>query len=163
MSVNDPAQTDQSSVPRDRSLTSDEPDERAQVRSYAKAVGLGFLALGALGFVPVITAHYGEMAFGGSGSGARLLGIFEVTIVLNLVYLAIGAAGLVGDRTAVSAKNYLVTAGAIAGLLGVFGLVIDREGSSNLLGVNGADTCLLLLLAVGLIGLGEWMGRRSTD
>ena len=56
-------------------------------------VGAGLVTIGVLGFVPGATTRYGKLAFAGHGSGAKLLGVFQVSILQNLLYVA-GVAGL---------------------------------------------------------------------
>lgn len=137
--------------------------DRAEIRVIANLVGAGFLLLGFLGFVPGITTHYGDLGLGGKASTALLFGIFRVSILLNAVYLIFGVAGVLQARSAVSARNYLVTGGAIFGVLWLYGLVIDRDGSSNLLAVNGADTWFHLILCLGLVAVGVVMGRHTSS
>ena len=60
----------------------------------ATAVAAVFLLVGVLGFVPGITTDYGAMEFAGHESDAQLLGLFQVSVLHNVVHLAFGAAGL---------------------------------------------------------------------
>ena len=62
------------------------------VQKAAVAVGAAFLLVGILGFVPGVTSDYDAMTFAGHESGAHLLGIFEVSILHNIVHFALGAA-----------------------------------------------------------------------
>ena len=48
--------------------------DRTPVQSIAALVGLVFLLVGILGFIPGITTHYSDLAFAGHDSGAKLLG-----------------------------------------------------------------------------------------
>ena len=137
--------------------------DRAEIRVIASSVGMGFLLLGFLGFVPGITTHYGELGLGGKASTAMFLGIFRVSILLNAVYLIFGVAGILQARSAVTARNFFVTGGAVFGVLWLYGLVIDRDGASNLLAVNGADTWWHLFLCLGMIALGVVMGRHTSS
>jgi Domain of unknown function (DUF4383) len=57
-----------------------------------------FLAVGVLGFVPAITTHYDQLTFAGQHSDAALLGIFNVSVLHNLVRLAFGVAGIALPR-----------------------------------------------------------------
>jgi len=59
------------------------------------AVAVAFLLIGVLGFVPGVTSDYGAMEFAGHESGALLLGLFQVSILHNIVHLLYGVAGLV--------------------------------------------------------------------
>jgi hypothetical protein len=162
MSIDRTSHTDGRSAAAARSRVHDFTD-RAEIRVLASAVGAAFLVLGLLGFVPGITTHYGELAFAGQSSAAMLFGIFRVSILLNLVYLIVGVAGFLQARTAVTARNYFVMGGVLFGVLWLYGLVIDQEGSSNILAVNGADNWRHLILCLGMVAMGVVMGRRTSS
>ncbi|WP_247660152.1 DUF4383 domain-containing protein, partial [Micromonospora sp. D75] len=85
-------------------------DGRAPVRRIASGFAVLLLLLGALGFVPGITSDYADLRFAGPGSGARLLGLFQVSVVHNLVHLVLGVAGLALARTVAGARAVLVGA-----------------------------------------------------
>ena len=109
-----------------------------------------FLLVGILGFVPGITTHYGSMSFAGHGSGAKLLGIFQVSILHNLVHLLFGISGLVLAKTAEGSRTFLVGGGAVYLVLWVVGLV----GALGWLPANGADNWLHFAFGAVLVGLG---------
>jgi hypothetical protein len=134
------------------------------VNTAAMIVGVVFVLVGILGFVPGITAHYGDLGFAGHGSGAKLLGIFQVSILHNIVHLLFGLAGIAAGRAAPSAaRGYLVGGGVIYLVLWIYGLVIDKASSANFVPVNNADNWLHLLLGVGMIALGLALGRTATS
>jgi hypothetical protein len=117
----------------------------------AGAVGL----VGILGFVPGITTHYGDLSFAGHGSGAKLLGIFQVSILHNIVHLLFGVVGLVLAKTADGARTFLLGGGAVYLLLWIIGLA----GAGDWIPVNTADNWLHFGLGVGMILLGLAAGR----
>ncbi|MEO6399160.1 MAG: DUF4383 domain-containing protein [Tepidiformaceae bacterium] len=123
-------------------------------QNLALLVGVVFLAVGILGFVPGITTNYGDLSFAGHDSAAKLLGIFEVSILHNIVHLAFGVAGIALARSMSGAKMYLVGGGVIYLVLFVYGLVVDQDSSANFVPVNNADNLLHLGLGVGMIALG---------
>jgi hypothetical protein len=134
------------------------------VNTAAMIVGVVFVLVGILGFVPGITTHYGDLGFAGHGSGAKLLGIFQVSILHNIVHLLFGLAGIAAGRAAPSAaRGYLVGGGVIYLVLWIYGLVIDKASSANFVPVNNADNWLHLLLGVGMIALGLALGRTATS
>ena len=57
------------------------------VQTAALAVGAVFLVVGVLGPVPGITTNYDQLTFAGHHSNAGLLGIFNVSVLHNLVHL----------------------------------------------------------------------------
>jgi hypothetical protein len=72
---------------------------------------LEFLLAGVLGFIPGITTGYDSMAFAGHHSDAHLLGVFQVSVLHNLLHLLFGLAGLTMARTTPWARLYLPGAG----------------------------------------------------
>jgi Domain of unknown function (DUF4383) len=134
------------------------------VNTAAMIVGVVFVLVGILGFIPGITTHYGDLSFAGHGSGAKLLGIFQVSILHNIVHLLFGLAGIAAGRAAPSAaRSFLVGGGVIYLVLWIYGLVIDKASSANFVPVNNADNWLHLLLGIGMIALGLALGRTATS
>ncbi|WP_329812755.1 DUF4383 domain-containing protein, partial [Streptomyces sp. GSL17-113] len=62
-------------------------------------VGAVFLVVGILGFIPGVTTDYGTMQFAGHESQAMLFGVFQVSILHNIVHLLFGVVGLAAMRT----------------------------------------------------------------
>jgi hypothetical protein len=135
--------------------------ERPAVTMAAAAVGATFVLIGILGFVPGITQNYDAMEFAGTESGAELLGIFQVSILHNIVHLLFGVAGLAAARAAGAARSYLIGGGIIYGGLAVYGMVIDRMSDANFVPVNEADNWLHIGLAAAMIILGMALSPRS--
>jgi hypothetical protein len=133
---------------------------RTPVRTAALAVSVVFLLVGVLGFIPGVTTHYGNMTFAGHQSDAHLLGVFQVSILHNVVHLLFGLAGLALARTASGARLYLIGGGAIYLVLWLYGLVVGQDSSANFVPVNTADDWLHLVLGLGMIALGLLTGRR---
>jgi arginine exporter protein ArgO len=125
------------------------------------AVGATFLLVGILGFIPGITTNYDDITFAGDESGAKLLGIFEVSVLHNIVHLAFGVAGLVAARRGVTAAWYLLIGGLIYAVLWIYGLLIDKESSANFVPLNTADDWLHFVLAVAMTGLGAVALQRA--
>ena len=132
---------------------------RSVLQTAALVVGAVFLAVGILGFIPGITTNYGDMAFAGRGSDAELLGIFQVSVLHNIVHLLFGILGIAAARAWESSRLFLVGGGAVYLLLWLYGLVVDKESGANFVPMNAADDWLHFLLGVGMIGLGLALGR----
>jgi hypothetical protein len=130
-----------------------------KVQAAAALVGVVFLLVGTLGFIPGITTDYDTLEATGHESEAMLLGIFQVSILHNIVHLLFGLAGLALARTATSAMAYLVGGGAIYLVLWLYGLLIDKTSEANFVPVNDADDWLHLGLGLAMIGLGLVLGR----
>jgi hypothetical protein len=136
---------------------------RTDLQKAAMAVGAVFLLVGILGFVPGITNHYSDMSFAGHHSTAKLLGIFQVSVLHNIVHLLFGAAGIAMARQPRTAYLFLVGGGVIYLVLWLYGLIIDKDSSANFVPVNTADNWLHLLLGLGMIALGVLLSRRVAD
>jgi hypothetical protein len=116
---------------------------RTNVQKAALAVGIMFLLIGVLGFVPGITSNFGQLEFATADSKALLLGLFQVSILHNIVHLVFG--GIV----------YLV--------LFLYGLLVGQESAANFVPLNLADDFLHLFLGIGMILLGVVLTRRRND
>lgn len=133
--------------------------DRTNIQKAALAVGAVFLLVGVLGFIPGITTNYETMGFAGHESDALLLGIFQVSVLHNIVHLLFGAAGIAMARTAAQSRNYLVIGGAIYLVLWLYGLLIGQDTAANFVPVNMADNWLHFVLGVAMVGLGLALSR----
>ena len=131
------------------------PRDRSPVQTMALLVGVVFLLVGILGFIPGITTNYDEMEFAGNESGAELLGIFQVSILHNIVHLIFGIAGLALARTIDGARTFLIGGGVIYLALWLLGLVGGGDG----IPANTADNWLHFALGTGMIAPGVVTGR----
>ena len=106
-----------------------------------------------------VRSNFSDLSFAGRQSDAKLLGLFQVSILQNIVHLLFGIAGLAMARTAAQARTYLVFGGAIYLVLFVYGLIVGQESAANFVPVNTADDFLHLILGIGMIGLGLALTR----
>jgi hypothetical protein len=143
----------------DRNAT-DGTDRGRTVRLAATVVAAVFLLVGILGFIPGITTDYDTMTFGGHMSEAKLLGIFQVSVLHNIVHLLFGVIGLALARRTEGAVTYLLAGGAIYLVLWIYGLVISKTSDANFVPLNTADDWLHFVLGIGMVGLGV-MGRSA--
>jgi hypothetical protein len=133
--------------------------DRSLAQTLALLFGLAFLGTGILGFIPGITQDLGDIKFAGNDSPAELFGIFQVSILHNVVHLLFGVAGIALARTHDGSRAFLLYGGIIYLALFVYGLLIDMDGDANFVPVNTADNWLHLILGAGL--LGSWFISRS--
>ena len=133
--------------------------DRTPLQSAALLVGLVFLLVGILGFIPGITSNYDDLKFAGHNSDAQLLGIFDTSILHNIVHLLFGIAGIAMSRTWDGARTFLIGGGLIYAVLFVYGAIFNGEKGANFVPVNWADNILHLALAGGMLALGYLLGR----
>ncbi|WP_028642379.1 DUF4383 domain-containing protein [Nocardioides sp. URHA0020] len=129
-------------------------------RLAALVVGAVFLVVGILGFIPGITTHYSDMTFAGHMSHAKLLGIFEVSVLHNLVHVAYGVVGLAVAARPKAAVTYFLAGGVVYLALWIYGLAIGHDSSANFVPLNTADNWLHLVLGVAMVGLGLVLQRK---
>ena len=132
---------------------------RTKIQKTALAIGAVFLLVGVLGFIPGITTNYEALGFAGHESEALLLGIFQVSVLHNIVHLLFGAAGIAMAGSAAQSRNYLLVGGAIYLVLWLYGLLIGHETAANFVPVNTADNWLHFVLGAAMIGLGVALSR----
>ena len=139
--------------------TSSTTGSRTLLQTAALLVGATFVLVGLLGFVPGITTNFDELSFASDDSTAKLLGIFQVSVLHNLVHLLFGIVGIAMAKSAAGAKLFLVGGGAVYIVLFVYGLVIDLDSAANFVPVNTADNYLHLVLGIAMIALGTVLGK----
>ena len=133
---------------------------RADVQNAGMGVGIVLMLVGVLGFIPGVTTQYSELMFLGPASHAMLLGLFQVSMLLNIVQLAIGATGWAMSRTEHGARNFLLGAGALYIVLAIFGLVVGVDSAANFLALNMMDNWAHLVLGAVMIVAG-WLFSRT--
>ena len=140
----------------DRSVT----HRRTAVQGAALVVGLVFLVVGIAGFVPGVTADYSDLGMAGHHSGAMLLGVFQVSVLHNVVHLLFGVAGIIAARRWNASRGYLIGGGIVYLVLWLYGLFVEKTSTANFVPLNRADDWLHLVLGLGMIALGVILGRR---
>lgn len=141
---------------REREVRSEDGSNRTRptlIQVSAGLVGATFALVGILGFIPGITAMYGELGLLGPDSQAELLGLFQVSVIHNLVHLSFGV-GLLAARRVSTSKLFLLGGGALYLLVWLYGTVVNLDSDANFLPFNHADNVLHLVLALGMIAFG---------
>ena len=147
----------------DISMSGRTGEQRPAIALAALAVGATFLLVGVLGFVPGVTQNFDTMEFAGHESGAELLGVFQVSVLHNIVHLLFGLAGLAAARSVGGARSFLIGGGVVYGGLAIYGMVIDQMSDANFVPMNDADNWLHVGLAATMIVLGLALSRRTAD
>ena len=119
-----------------------------RARSFALAFGVVFLLVGVAGFVPALVSPppAGPDVAADAGFG-RLMGLFPVNALHNLVHVAFGVWGLVAYRNPSAVRLYARAVAVIYALLAVMGLVPGLNTTFGLVPIYGHDVWLHALLA----------------
>src|SRR2546422_2648762 len=125
---------------------------RSTVQMVALVFGAIYLAVGILGFLPFL---------GGSITltNTKLLGLFNINLLHNLVHVVIGIAGLAAVTSLPNARRFCQVVGVILLLLGVLGVFVANP--LGLLDIGGPDTPLPPVSRAGLAPL-RFADSRST-
>lgn len=105
----------------------------------AKVFGIVFVLIGVLGFVPGITTD------------GRLLGIFQVDTIHNIIHLLSGIVALVMASSA--PKTYFKIFGVVYLIVTIVGFV-QGETVLGLITINMADNILHLVIAAAALAIG---------
>ena len=134
---------------------------RSSAQTFALLVGIVFILVGILGFIPGIVTEHDSLVIGQDGD-SKLLGLFQINYVHNIVHLLFGV-GVLAARSVKASQTYLIGGGAAYLLVLVFGLVVDKDSDANFINLNSTDNVLHFVLGAGMIGLGLISGgARST-
>src|SRR5215218_7336281 len=126
------------------------------IRAFALVIGIIFLVLGILGFIPLFKF----------GAEDYLLGIFAVDAVLNVIHLLVGALG-VGAYSWDRARLYCQGLGIFFLLVGILGFIpafiFPDEMLFGLFHANLADNLLHLVVGAlaAYLGFAPEFGGRS--
>lgn len=132
---------------------------RSSAQTFALLVGVVFILVGILGFIPGIVTEHDSLVIGQDGD-SKLLGLFQINYVHNLVHLLFGV-GVLAARTHTTARNYLIYGGVAYLLVLVFGLVVDKGSDANFINLNSTDNVLHFVLGAGMLALGLIAGDRA--
>lgn len=136
-------------VPTSRRIT------LSPVRLAALAYGIVFLLVGLAGFVPGLTADVDALRTSGHHSGAMLLGLFQVSLLHNVLHLVLGMVGIAVSLASwpPPSRWFLRVGGLLYLGLWLYGLMIDKESAANVIPLNTADDWLHFALGLTMIAL----------
>ena len=119
------------------------------VRNFAMVLGVAFLLIGILGFVPPALTNRGMgdhdvhvRAFEG-----YLLGLFHVNVLHSLVHVLFGVMGILMSRTYDAARSYCRIVAVSYALLAVMGLIPRLNTVFGLIPIHGHDVWLHAVIA----------------
>ncbi|HEX6750018.1 MAG TPA: DUF4383 domain-containing protein [Longimicrobium sp.] len=122
------------------------------MKSLSQTVALAF------GAVFILVALLGFISAGGTSMAAdmatapKLLGLFPVNLLHNVVHLLFGVWGIVASRTWSAANTYCRIGGAIYIVLAILGFIAPT--TFGLIPIGGNDVWLHALLGIVLAGVG---------
>ena len=132
-------------------------------RAFALIIGIVFLAIGVLGFIPPLvtaapnqapdvsfTAYYGY-----------LLGFLPVNYFVNLAHMAMGAWGISASRGEGGARAYAKTITVVSGALAIAGMIPALHTLFGIVPMYGADVWLHAIAAIVAAFFGWMLPRRS--
>ena len=124
-------------------------------RRFALILGIAFLGIGVLGFVPGVNQMHGAYDHGGSltvtGPGhGNLLGLFHVNVLHNAVHLLFGVMGLLMARSYAGARTYARVVAVAYLVLTVMGLISagNMWNTFGLVPIHGNDVWLHALIGI---------------
>jgi hypothetical protein len=131
-------------------------------RRFALIIGILFLAAGIMGFIPglVSSPHPGDPHVTVHHNHGRLLGIFPVNTLHNIVHLLIGVWGLASFRRFTLARGFARGLAIFYGLLAVMGLFPNLNTTFGLIPIHGHDVWLHAGTAL-LAAYFGWVADRS--
>jgi hypothetical protein len=114
---------------------------RMNIQKLTKWFGIILLAVGILGFIPPLAPE------------GKLLGIFQIDTIHNVIHVLTGLVALFSAGSAASARGYFKIFGIVYALVTVIGF-IDGESILGIFSINGADNILHLLITAVALYLG---------
>ncbi len=121
------------------------------LRTLAKVFGAVLLVAGILGFVPAFTP------------GGRLLGLFEVNDVHNLIHLVSGVVALVtGFASEAASKTYFQVFGVIYALVTLLGFYYMDRPLLGFVAHNTADIVLHIFISGTALFIGFGLPVRAS-
>ena len=132
---------------------------RTDIQRAAMLFGIVFALVTILGFIPGITTDYDRLTTF-DDVGAKLLGIFGVNVLENIVHALYAIAGFAAAASWAASKNYFIWGGVVYLAVWLYGLLIDLDSSANFLGMNAAANWLHFILGLAMIAIGFLLSRR---
>lgn len=128
--------------------------ERTFVQRAAQIFGWAFVILGVLGFLVTGASMEDDPLL-----APRLLGLFPLSVMHNVVHLLVGVWGIASVGSHAASKAYALGAGVIYLLLAVLG--VFTPDMFGMVPIGGNDIWLHLLFGVPLVAIGLMARRRE--
>jgi hypothetical protein len=135
------------------------------LRYFALILGIAFLLVGVLGFIPGMTHMHADapnLAVEGPGHG-YLLGLFHVNVLHNIVHLVFGVWGVAAYTSFSASRVYARSVAVIYGILAVMGLIPGLNTTFGLIPIHGHDVWLHALIALAAAYFGFTFAVATDD
>ena len=129
-----------------------------QTRYFALVIGIVYVLIGLLGFLPGVVAAppTGAPSLAVDAGYGYLLSLFPINILHNIVHLVIGLLGLVSYRRFSDARLFARGLAIFYGLLAIMGFVPVLRTTFGLIPIFGHDIWLHAVSALAAAYFG-WM------
>jgi hypothetical protein len=139
--------------------------DRPRVQVVALLYAISLVLLGVFGFIPGVTTSYGDLEVAGDDSGAQVLGVFQTSVLVNVLHIGAGVIGILLSRTWPGARGFLLWGGVFFVALGALGVVggadwVPSDSADNWLHVGMGASMLLLAWLYGRGGPPEAVTTR---
>ncbi|HVF03346.1 MAG TPA: DUF4383 domain-containing protein [Frankiaceae bacterium] len=125
-------------------------------RKLALAIGVAYVLVGVLGFFVTGFDNFAKP------TDEKLLGIFQLNPLHNIVHLLVGFGGLALYKRRDTAKLYGIALAAAYGLTFAYGLVVaGKDTAANFISLNGADNGLHLVSAIAGVVIVSLVGKAA--
>lgn len=132
-----------------------------QTRYFFLVIGIVFLAVGVMGFVPALVqpAPAGAQDVAVHANHGYLMGLFPINVLHNAVHLAVGALGLAASFGVLSPRLYSRGLAIFYGLLAIMGLIPWANTTFGLIPIHGND----IWLHAGTAAVAAYFGWAARD
>lgn len=128
------------------------------IRYFALVMGIIFLAVGILGFIPAALTPATEPIAVDVLHGL-LLGLFPVNVLHSLVHALFGVWGIIAYRTLAQSVTYAQVVGVAYAVLTVMGLIPGLRTVFGLVPLYGHDIWLHAVIAIAALYFGFFADR----
>ena len=119
------------------------------IRTFALIFGIVYMLVGVLGFIPGLAQHHADMpAITIDSFYGKLLGLFPINVLHNVVHMAIGAWGILASRSISASRLFGKGLAIFYGLLVILGLIPATNTLFGLVPIYGHDVWLHGLTAL---------------